>query len=87
MAHESDPSESEPIIDRVADWLNAKLDPILGAADLGPFDTISEVLESSRPCPICGHPMVDHPDEVDAETGHHFLHHPDAAFPDVMEIG
>jgi hypothetical protein len=87
MAHRSEPGESEPIIDRATDWLNGKLYRYIGPADLGPFETGSEVIESSRPCPICGHPLVEHPNELDRETGHHFLHHPDPAFPDVMEIG
>jgi len=80
-------NKPEPAIDRAVDWLNAKLYPYIGPADLGPFETITDLMESSHPCPICAHPMMDHPSEFDPETGHHFLHHPDPAFPDVMEIG
>jgi hypothetical protein len=87
MAKDTGPDEAEPLIERATDWLNEKLYPYLGPPDLGPSDPVSTVPESSHPCPICGHPMVEHPVEFDEETGHRFLQHPDDRFTDLMEIG
>jgi hypothetical protein len=87
VPHESDPEDTEPKFSQAVDWLNAKLFPYLGPPELGPYDAESPIPESAHPCPICGHPMMEHPLEVDEETGHRFLHHPDERFPDVMEFG
>ena len=87
MAHDTDPEDAEPAIDRAAEWLNRKLFPYLGPPQLGPWDPESNIPESAHPCPICAHPMSDHLAEFDSDTGHYFLHHPDDRFPDVMEVG
>ncbi len=44
-----------------AEWLDGKLVPRLGGAEVGPYDEESE--ESVRAhdaCPLCGHPMGEH---------------------------
>jgi hypothetical protein len=81
-----DPSPHEPAIDRAVEWLNEKLEPVLGAADLGPFDEPPDPPEAVRPCPICHYPMGEHRVEVDAD-GRVFLHHPDLSIHEVMETG
>lgn len=44
-----------------AEWLDSKLIPKLGPADLGPYDVESEEsLRSHDACPLCGHPMREH---------------------------
>lgn len=44
-----------------AEWLDGKLVPKLGGAELGPYDEESEesVLAHDA-CPLCGHPMAEH---------------------------
>lgn len=48
-------------IRHAAEWLDGKLVPRLGAADLGPYDEESEEsVRSHDACPLCGHPMREH---------------------------
>jgi ribosomal protein S27AE len=44
-----------------AEWLDGKLVPKLGPADLGPYDVESdESVRTHDVCPLCGHPMGEH---------------------------
>lgn len=79
-------SESEPFIDRATDWLNDKLRPYIGPPPLGPYGPESTEPESAKPCPVCGHPINEHRVEVDPDTGHTYLHHPDAEFPGTLQV-
>lgn len=48
-------------IQHAAEWLDGKLVPRLGTADLGPYDTEPEDSARSHDvCPLCGHPMGEH---------------------------
>ena len=76
----------DALIDRATDWLNDKLMPYIGPPALGPYDAESSEPASSKPCPICLHPMKEHRAEWDTETGHLYLHHPDAEFPGEMQV-
>lgn len=77
----------EPLIGRATGWLNGKLYPYLGPPPLGPYSAESTEPVSHRACPLCGYPMSEHLAEVSPETGHIYLHHPDAAVEGVMEVG
>lgn len=47
-----------------AEWLDGKLVPKLGPADLGPYEEeTEESVRSHDVCPLCGHPMGEH--EID----------------------
>lgn len=87
MPHqEAAESGREPAFARAADWLDEKLLPLFGPPALGPYGPESSEPESSRPCPICGHPIVEHRVETDKTSHKRYLHHPDSAYPGVMEI-
>ena len=84
---DDDKTRREPLIDRAADWLNEKLSPSMGTADLGPFGEPPDPPEAVRPCPICLYPMGEHRVEVDPEGGRVYLHHPDLRIHEVLETG
>lgn len=78
-----DDDEKTPALSRATDWLNEKLAPVLGTAEIGPDDPDDTTPAEDRPCPICGQPMGEHPREV--EDGHVFYHHPDETPTNLME--
>ncbi|MHA6668251.1 hypothetical protein ACX3O0_05230 [Homoserinimonas sp. A447] len=46
---------------QAAEWLDEKLIPRLGGAEVGPYDEESEdSVASHDACPLCGHPMGAH---------------------------
>ncbi|MEX1077544.1 MAG: hypothetical protein WED09_00355 [Homoserinimonas sp.] len=58
-----------------AEWLDGRLVPKLGGAELGPYEEESE--ESTRAhdvCPLCGHPMAEH--TIDRSTASAVLNCP-----------
>lgn len=58
-----------------AEWLDGKLVPRLGPAELGPYDEESEEsLRSHDACPLCGHAMVEH--TIDRSTANAVLNCP-----------
>jgi hypothetical protein len=73
-------------VEHATDWLNSKLRPYIGGAQLGPYGPDDEAPVADRPCPICGHPMGEHPAEV-GDDGRVYLHHPDERYPDVLDTG
>jgi hypothetical protein len=44
---------------RFYDWVNEKLFPLLGPADLSPYEPALEQSTSAL-CPLCKHPMGEH---------------------------
>ena len=44
---------------RFYDWFNEKLYPLLGPADLGPYEPALEQTTQAL-CPLCKQPMADH---------------------------
>lgn len=56
------PGRSTGKMERMAEWLDAKLLPTLGPPPVGPYD--AEPDEASRRaadvCPLCAHPMGEH---------------------------
>jgi hypothetical protein len=87
MADTRKPHETvEQRVEEATEWLNDKLSPYIGAAQLGPFGPDLEPPVSFRRCPICGYPMGEHIVEEDTD-GRIYLHHPDDRFHEVMETG
>jgi hypothetical protein len=84
---DDDKTEREPLIDRATEWLNDKLSPSLGTADLGPFGEPAGPPQAGRLCPICHIPMGQHRVEVDPADGRVYLHHPDLRIHEVLETG
>jgi hypothetical protein len=68
---------------RATDWLNDKLEPVLGAPERTPDDERDPTPVGDRPCPICGQPMRSHPRMV--EGGHLYYQHPNESPSNLME--
>lgn len=69
--HDGKPSR----VRNAAEWLDGKLVPKLGGADLGPYDEESEEsVRSHDECPLCGHPMAEH--TIDRSTASAVLNCP-----------
>lgn len=63
-----------------AEWLDGKLVPTLGAAELGPYDEESEESVASHDtCPLCGDPMAEH--TIDRSTANAVLNCPSPQKP------
>lgn len=56
-----------------AEWLDGKLVPKLGGAEIGPYDEQPEG-SSHDVCPLCGHPMAEH--TIDRSTANAVLNCP-----------
>ena len=83
MSEDSTGSPSPSALGRATDWLNDKLEPILGGPDITPDDGRDQTPVGERPCPICGQPMDSHPRTI--ENGHLYYQHPDEAPSNLME--
>lgn len=57
--------------ERAAEWLDARLLPILGPPPIGPYDPESPRTAAVSVCPLCGHRIDEHGREQD--HGHAFL--------------
>ena len=64
MDHEKPPRRS--FLDRVYgrggwwDRINSRLVRVAGPATVGPYETTPEPVRTTRPCPLCHHPMDEH---------------------------
>ncbi|KRC49684.1 hypothetical protein ASE16_13335 [Leifsonia sp. Root227] len=56
---------------RAAEWLDARLLPILGPPPIGPYDPESPRTAEASVCPLCGRRIDEHGREQD--HGHTFL--------------
>ncbi len=54
-----EPGESGRL-ERMAEWLDAKLTPGLGPPPIGPYEGEQESKEAVDECPLCGHGMGEH---------------------------
>lgn len=64
-----------------AEWLDGKLVPKLGTADLGPYDEEpEESVRSHDVCPLCGHPMGEH--TIDRSAANAVLNCPAPPIPE-----
>src|SRR5690554_2727779 len=60
QAEQGDPARPDRVR-HAAEWLDGKLVPRLGGAELGPYDEESEEsVKAHDACPLCGHPMGEH---------------------------
>ena len=85
MDDEETPLNTGPaaVLVRATDWLNGKLTPILGTAELTPAEGEDATPIAERPCPICRKPMGEHPRTID--DGHAYYHHPGDNPTNLME--
>ena len=65
-----DDARSVPRAERVAEWLDAKLLPVLGPPPLGPYGP-EETRTEAAVCPLCGSRIDEH--EVQRDEEHAFL--------------
>ena len=71
------------VLVQATDWLNEKLAPVLGTAELTPDEGDDPRPIAERPCPICGKPMGEHPRTI--HEGHVFYRHPGDNPTNLME--
>ena len=83
MPDERNDEASPTALGRATDWLNEKLEPVLGPPPITPNDHVELPPIEDRPCPICGQPMGAHRREV--EAGNVYYHHPGNEESHVME--
>lgn len=60
QAEQADPAKPDRVR-HAAQWLDDKLIPRMGGAEVGPYDEESEEsIRAHDACPLCGHPMREH---------------------------
>jgi hypothetical protein len=67
---------------RFYDWVNDKLYPILGPADLAPYEPVLEQVTTAL-CPLCHEPMAEHYFDRSARDVVLFCPRPEIERPDL----
>ncbi|SEC27739.1 hypothetical protein SAMN04489806_3023 [Paramicrobacterium humi] len=55
-------------------WVDDKLTPIIGSANVGPYDESARAVKATDECPVCRHAMSEH--TIDHSTPNAVLHCP-----------